>query len=102
MADDKQPSRFQRYRARQRAADEERRRELASLRKEVKRLKQFEEYVNKNHPELEEVKRLKDLEAYVKKNNPELVVAYEMERRVERDSDTLGMDEVDDILQAFE
>ena len=82
MADDKQPSRFQRYRARQRAADEERRRELASLREEVKRLKQFEEYVNKNHPEL--------------------VVAYEMERRVERDSDTLGMDEVDDILQAFE
>ena len=44
MADDRQPSRFQRYRARQRAADEERRRELASLREEVKRLKDFEDY----------------------------------------------------------
>ena len=101
MADDRQPSRFQRYRARQRAADEERRRELVSLREEVKRLKEFEDYVKKNHPELEEVKRLKELEDYVKKNHPELVVAYEMERRLERD-DTLGMDEVDDILQAFE
>ena len=84
MADDRQPIRFQRYRARQRAADEERRRELASLR--------------------EEVKRLKDPEDYLMKNHPELVVAYEMERRLERDSDTLtlGMDEVDDLLQAFE
>ena len=81
MADDRQPSRFQRYRARQRAADEERRRELVSLR--------------------EEVKRLKELEDYMKKNHPELVVAYKMERRLERD-DTLGMDEVDDILQVFE
>ena len=70
MADDRQPSRFQRYRARQRAVDEERQRELVSLREEVKRLKEFADYV--------------------KKKSPELVVAYEMERRLERD-DTLGM-----------
>ena len=49
----------------------------------------------------EEVKRLKELEDYMKKNHPELVVAYEMERRLGRD-DTLGMDEVDNILQVFE
>lgn len=55
--------------------------ELVSLREEVKRLKQFEDYVKKNHPEL--------------------VVAYEMERRLERD-DTLAMDEVDNILLVFE
>ena len=39
----------------------------------------------------------------MKKNHSELVVAYEMERRLERDiHDTLGMDAVDDLLQAFD
>ena len=69
---DKKPSgsRFQRYRARKKAADEEREREL---------------------------KRLKEFEKYMKQNHPELVVAYEMQRRLERDDDhTLGMDAVDD------
>ena len=69
-------SRFQRYRARKKAADEERQREL---------------------------KRLKEFENYMKQNHPELVVAYEMERRLQRDDhDTLGMDAVDDLLQAFD
>ena len=49
------------------------------------------------------MKRLKEFENYLKKNHPELVVAYEMERRLEGDDhDTLGMDEVDNILQVFE
>ena len=75
---DKQPSgsRFQRYRARKKTADKERQREL---------------------------KLLTEFENYKKKNHPDLVVAYEMERRLERDiHDTLGMDEVDDLLQAFD
>ena len=75
---DKQPSgsRFQRYRARKKAADKE-------MEKELKRLKEFEKYMKENHPEL--------------------VVAYEMQRRMERDDEhTLGMDDVDDLLQAFD
>ena len=75
---DKQPcgSRFQGYRARKKAADEERQREL---------------------------KRLKEFENYMKQNHPELVVTYEMERRLERDAhDTLEMNAVDDLLQAFD
>ena len=80
---DRQPNRFQRHRARQKAVDEERRRGLVNVREEVKRLKEFETYMKKIHPEL--------------------VVAYEMERRLEQDDyDTLGMDEVDDLLQVFE
>ena len=62
---DKQPSgsRFQQYRARKKTADEERQREL---------------------------KRLTEFENYKKKNHPDLVVAYEMERRLERDMTRWG------------
>ena len=50
-----------------------------------------------------ELKRLKEFENYMKQNHSELVVAYKMQRRMERDDDrTLGMDAVDDLLQAFD